>query len=123
MRQLLRNFFSGWLAAQSFVLALLLLDIGGIGTLIGGSDQPLLPVGMLSLSLGALIGAASMATIAPSPRARRGGHRVAASALQSARIQAVRARYPHLRPQCRADGSGRADPDRRQAISTSHQWE
>ena len=65
MRQLIRNFISGWLAAQFFLVGLLLLDVGGFGLLVWNSDAPLLPIAMLSLSLGMLVGVASMGTFAP----------------------------------------------------------
>lgn len=62
MSRLLEGFLSGWVAAQLFLCALLAADIGDIRTLIAASDAPWLPIAMLSLSLGALVGAASMAT-------------------------------------------------------------
>jgi hypothetical protein len=60
--RLIVSFFSGWIAAQLFLCGLLAFDIGGLRTLIVGADAPWLPLAMLSLSLGALVGAASVGT-------------------------------------------------------------
>jgi hypothetical protein len=62
MRPLLVPLLLGWLAAQLFLGALLLLDVGGVGALIFHSEWPVLPAMMLSISLGGLVGAAMVAT-------------------------------------------------------------
>lgn len=67
------SFVSGWVAAQLFLCALLAADIGAMHSLIIASDAPWLPIAMLSLSLGALVGAASVGTAFALGRNERAG--------------------------------------------------
>lgn len=75
------SFLSGWVAAQLFLCALLVADIGDIRSLIVASDTPWLPIAMLSLSLGALVGAASIGTALALDRNERAGTRAPAPML------------------------------------------
>jgi len=61
-RSCIWDLFAGWLAAQLFLAALVFLDVNGIGGLLARADDPGLPLLLLSLALGGLVGIGALAT-------------------------------------------------------------
>lgn len=92
MSRLLVSFLSGWVAAQLFLCGLLALDIGAMRTLIAASDAPWLPIAMLSLSLGALVGAGSVGTAFDLGRNEKAGTDVPAPMLSPVPVRVRRVR-------------------------------
>lgn len=56
------DFLGGWAAAQVFLATLILSDSNGIAGLLTRAGDPLLPVAMLSVVLGGVVGIAALAT-------------------------------------------------------------
>jgi hypothetical protein len=74
MKASIISFAAGCLGGCLFVGALLLLDIGGLGTLVARDQAVFLPLFMLLVQLGGLFGMAVMlSSLADEPRAD--GHR------------------------------------------------
>ena len=62
MRTLITGFATGFAAAQAFLVGLVALDLGGFGSLLAAASEPWLPLGLLSVALGGLVGAAASVT-------------------------------------------------------------